>query len=283
MVHNEQIESIVAATVNDTVTQLHENAPIKVDRVTKEYLNGERTALDDVSVEINANEITALVGPSGCGKTTLLRLLSGLEYPTFGSVSMHGKAIAGPGPDRGMVFQAYTSFPWLTAKQNVAYGLRLQDVSKAEQAERAEHFLKLVHLEDFTNSYPVEMSGGMKQRVAIARALAQNPEVLLLDEPFGALDAQVTWEMEEMVVDIIERESKTVVLVTHDIQEAIYLADRIIFFTRQPGKIKADLNMEFKAGRRFPKKEELLETPGYVDMEKQLYSMMREEIQGHVS
>jgi len=283
MVNNAQIDSISAATTGDTVTRLHESAPIKVDRVTKEYLNGARTALDDVSVEINANQITALVGPSGCGKTTLLRLLSGLEYPTYGSVSMYGKAIAGPGPDRGMVFQAYTSFPWLTAKQNVAYGLRLQNVSKAEQAERAEHFLKLVHLEDFTNSYPVEMSGGMKQRVAIARALAQNPEVLLLDEPFGALDAQVTWEMEEMVVDIIERESKTVVLVTHDIQEAIYLADRIIFFTRQPGKIKADLNMEFKAGRRFRKKEELLETPGYVDMEKQLYSMMREEIQGHVS
>jgi NitT/TauT family transport system ATP-binding protein len=161
--------------------------------------------------------------------------------------------------------------------------MAIQGIGKAEQQERANHFLRLVHLDEFADAYPVELSGGMKQRVAIARALAQNPEVLLLDEPFGALDAQVTWEMEEMVVDIIERESKTVILVTHDIQEAIYLADRIIFFTRQPGKIKADLAMEFKGGRRFPRKEELLEFPGYVEMEKHLYSMMREEIQGRIS
>ena len=156
-------------------------------------------------------------------------------------------------------------------------------VPKAERRERAEHFLELVHLQDFADAYPVELSGGMKQRVAIARTLAQDPRLLLLDEPFGALDAQVTWEMEEMVIEIIESESKTVLLVTHDIQEAIYLADRILFFTRQPGKIKADLPMEFKNGRRFPKKEELLVEPGYVDMEKRLYGMMREEIRGRIS
>ena len=146
-----------------------------------------------------------------------------------------------------MVFQAWTSFPWLTATENTPR-VSIQGASKAVQRERSDHFLKLVHLEDFADTYPVEMSGGMKQRVAIARALAQDPEVLLLDEPFGALDAQVTWEMEEMMVDIIEREEKTVILVTHDIQEAIYLADRIIFFTRQPGKIKADLAIQFPRG-----------------------------------
>ena len=257
--------------------------PIQVERVTKEYLKGRRVALDDVTVGIRAKQITALIGPSGCGKTTLLRLIAGLEFPTYGRITMDGEVVRGPGPERGMVFQAYTSFPWLTATENIARGLSIQGASKAVQRERSDHFLKLVHLEDFADTYPVEMSGGMKQRVAIARALAQDPEVLLLDEPFGALDAQVTWEMEEMMVDIIEREEKTVILVTHDIQEAIYLADRIIFFTRQPGKIKADLAMEFKGGKRFARKDELLTEPGYVDMERQLYAMMREEIKGRVS
>jgi NitT/TauT family transport system ATP-binding protein len=257
--------------------------PIRVNRVTKEYLGGARVALDDISLDIKENQVTALIGPSGCGKTTLLRLIAGLEYPTRGETLMYGEPIMGPGPERGMVFQAYTSFPWLTAVENVEHGMAIQGRSKAEQRERAEHFLKLLHLEDFASAYPVELSGGMKQRVAIARTLAQDPQLLLLDEPFGALDAQVTWEMEEMVIEIIERESKTVILVTHDIQEAIYLADRIIFYTRQPGRIKADLAMEFKAGRRFPRKEELLTEPGYVDMERRLYMMMREEIQGRVS
>ena len=257
--------------------------PIHVERVTKEYLGGQRTVLDDVSVKINTNQVTALIGPSGCGKTTLLRIIAGLEYPTYGSVSMHGSPIIGPGPERGMVFQAYTSFPWLTVIQNVAHGMKIQGIPLNQRMERAWHFLRMVHLDEFAEAYPGELSGGMKQRVAIARALAQNPEVLLLDEPFGALDAQVTWEMEEMVIETIERDAKTVVLVTHDIQEAIYLADRIIFFTRQPGKIKADIQMEFKNGKRFAKKEELLGMPGFVEMEKRLYAMMREEIKGHVS
>lgn len=257
--------------------------PFRANRVTKAYLNGSVTALDDVSFDVHANQVTAMIGPSGCGKTTMLRLMAGLEYPSRGDVTMFGQPILGPGPDRGMVFQAYTSFPWLTTRGNIEYGLRLQGLSKAERRERAEHFLDLVHLESFADSYPAELSGGMKQRVSIARTLAQNPALLLLDEPFGALDAQVTWEMEEMIIEIIERENKTVVVVTHDIQEAIYLADRIIFYTRQPGKIKADLPMDFKEGQRFRKKEELLVHPGYVDMERQLYAMMREEIRGRVS
>jgi NitT/TauT family transport system ATP-binding protein len=257
--------------------------PIRTSRVTKEYLSGQVVALDDVSFDVHENQVTAMIGPSGCGKTTMLRLVAGLEYPTRGSVSMYGQPVLGPGPERGMVFQAYTSFPWLTAIDNVEHGLKIQGVPKAERRERAAHFLKLVHLDNFAKAYPAELSGGMKQRVAIARTLAQNPQLLLLDEPFGALDAQVRWEMEEMVIEIIERENKTVILVTHDIQEAIYLADRIIFYTRQPGRIKADLPMEFKGGRRFAKKEELLTLPGYVDLEKRLYAMMREEIQGKIS
>ena len=257
--------------------------PIRATRVTKEYVGGKIVALDDVSVDIKENQVTALIGPSGCGKTTLLRLIAGLEYPTRGGVEVFGQPILGPGPERGMVFQAYTSFPWLNVVKNVEHGMGIQGIKNPERRERAEKFLKLVHLDEFADSYPVQLSGGMKQRVAIARALAQNPQLLLLDEPFGALDAQVTWEMEEMIIEIIESENKTVVLVTHDIQEAIYLADRIIFFTRQPGKIKADIAMEFKEGKRFPQKEDLLAEPGYVDMEKRLYRMMREEIQGRIS
>ena len=254
--------------------------PIRADRVTKSYLGGTVVALDDVSFALRPNQVTAMIGPSGCGKTTMLRLIAGLEYPSRGAVTMFGRPILGPGPERGMVFQAYTSFPWLTARANIEYGMRLQGLSKAERRERAAHFLALVHLENFADAYPAELSGGMKQRVAIARTLAQNPRLLLLDEPFGALDAQVTWEMEEMIVEIIERENKTVIVVTHDIQEAIYLADRIIFYTRQPGRIKADLGMDFKNGQRFRRKEELLVHPGYVDMERRLYAMMREEIEG---
>ena len=258
-------------------------APIKAHRITKEYLGGKVVALDDVTLEIRENEVTAFIGPSGCGKTTMLRLMAGLEYPTRGEVSMYGQQIRGPGPERGMVFQAYTSMPWLSVIDNIEYGMKIQGVPKGERRERANHFLKLVHLDDFAKAYPAELSGGMKQRVAIARTLAQNPELLLLDEPFGALDAQVTWEMEEMVIEIIESENKTVLLVTHDIQESIYLADRIIFFTRQPGKIKEDIAMEFKGGKRFAHKEELISQPGYVDMERKLYAMMREEIQGRIS
>ncbi len=266
----------MAATTQQSAEPM--NAPIRAVRVTKTYLGGERVALDDVSIDFREDQITALIGPSGCGKTTLLRLIAGLEFPSFGHAEMNASIISGPGPERGMVFQAYTSFPWLTVEQNVMHGLKLQGSSKKECEEITAHFLGLVHLKGFEDSYPVELSGGMKQRVAIARALAQNPEVLLLDEPFGALDAQVTWEMEEMLVEIVEREPKTVILVTHDIQEAIYLADRIIFFTRQPGRVKADLDMEFKKGKRVLKKEELLSIDGYVEMEKLLYSLMREEI-----
>ena len=252
--------------------------PISVDRVSKTYLNGALTALDEMTLEIEENKVTAFIGPSGCGKTTLLRLIAGLEYPDRCSLLSYGEPITGPAPERGMVFQAYTSFPWLTTIRNIQHGMEIQGIPKSEIKDRAHHFLKLVHLTKFANSYPSELSGGMKQRVAISRTLAQDPRILLLDEPFGALDAQVTWEMEEMVIEIIESEQKTVVLVTHDIQEAIYLADRIIFFTRQPGKIKADLAMEFKEGKRFERKEDLLGKDGYIEMEKKLYRMMREEI-----
>jgi len=252
---------------------------VSASNVTKQYVKGTLTALDDVSLSIEENQIVTFLGPSGCGKTTLLRLIAGLEFPTRGRLDAYGTPIHGPGPDRGMIFQAYTSFPWLTASKNIEYGLKILGAPKAERQAKAMEMLRLVHLEKFADSYPHSLSGGMKQRVAIARTLAQNPKILLMDEPFGALDAQVRWEMQEMMIDVIERERKTVIAVTHDIEEAIYLADRIVFFTRQPGRIKADMTLDFKEGRRFTRKEDLFLQQGYVEMERRLFAMMREEIQ----
>jgi NitT/TauT family transport system ATP-binding protein len=252
--------------------------PLRVSNVTKTYLNGTFKSLANVSFDLQDNEITAFVGPSGCGKTTMLRIIAGLEYPSNGSVTAFGNPVRCPGPDRGMIFQAYTSFPWLTAIQNVEYGMRVMGVPKGERKDRARQFLKLVHLERFADAYPTSLSGGMKQRVALARTLAQNPSILLMDEPFGALDAQVRWEMQELMIELIEREQKTVIAITHDIEEAIYLADRIIFFSRQPGRIKADIRLKFKKGLRYRQKEELLLLPGYAELEQRLFAMMREEI-----
>ena len=253
---------------------------VEARNITRQYLNGAFTALDNFSITLRENEITTFIGPSGCGKTTMLRLIAGLEMPSRGRLSTFGEPIRGPGPDRGMIFQAYTSFPWLTARKNIEYSMKIVGVPKPERAAKATEMLKLVHLEKFGDSYPASLSGGMKQRVAIARTLAQSPRILLMDEPFGALDAQVRWEMQEMMIEVIERENKTVIAVTHDIEEAIYLSDRIIFFTRQPGRIKADIPVEFKQGKRFPRKEEMFDQPGFVEMERMLFAMMREEITG---
>ena len=262
----------------ESAREISPRTVISIKDMTKTYLGGSFTAVDNVSMEIKEGEIVAFVGPSGCGKTTVMRMVAGLEEPTEGAVFVNDQMVHGPGPDRGMIFQAYTSFPWLTARQNVEYGMKILGIPTAERRERAQRLLEEVHLGPAADKYPAELSGGMKQRVAIARTLAQNPEVLLMDEPFGALDAQVRCEMQEMMIEIINTEKKTVILVTHDIQEAIYVADRVVFFTRTPGRIKQDVYMEFKDGQRFVGKEELLGQPGYLEIEKQLFAWMREEI-----
>lgn len=234
-------------------------------------------AVSAVSFEVGENELCALLGPSGCGKSTLLRMAAGLEEPSAGMILLDGGAITGPGRERGMVFQTYTSFPWLTVQANVEYGMRLHAISAAERRERAAHFIDLVKLTPFRNAYPKQLSGGMKQRVAIARTLANDPAMLLMDEPFGALDAETRWHMQELLLGVIERSRTTVLMVTHDIEEAIFLADRVLFMTRRPGRIREDLTTAFKRGRRIANKEDVLAAPGYQELERHIMRMMREE------
>ncbi len=195
-------------------------------------------ALDGVSLEVKDREFVALLGPSGCGKSTLLYLLGGFLPIESGSITVGGKPVTQPGPDRGIVFQNYSLFPWKTVKQNVLYGLEKQRMPKAERERRAQELIELVHLKGFEELYPSQLSGGMKQRVAIARTLAIDPQTLLMDEPFGALDAQTRTLMHEELLAIMQRSPKTVVFVTHDVREAVYLADRVAVMTARPGRIK---------------------------------------------
>ena len=240
--------------------------------------SGERIdAVVDVSFDVLDNELCALLGPSGCGKSTLLRMVAGLEEPTTGSLVLDGHEITGPGGDRGMVFQSYTSFDWLTVQENVEYGMRLNGVPRTARRERAEHFIELMHLTKFRSAYPSQLSGGMKQRVAIARTLANDPAILLMDEPFGALDAETRWSMQELLMSIMEDSQTTVLMVTHDIEEAIFLADRVLFMSRHPGRIREHLSTDFKSGGRNVKKEEIIGMPGYTDLERHIMHMMREE------
>jgi ABC-type nitrate/sulfonate/bicarbonate transport system ATPase subunit len=254
-------------------------AKLSVSQVTKSFSlpSGERIdAVVEVSFDVVDNELCVLLGPSGCGKSTVLRMVAGLEEPSAGSLVLDGQEITGPGGDRGMVFQTYTSFDWLTVQANVEYGMRLNRVSKAERKARAEHFIDLVHLTKFRDAYPSQLSGGMKQRVAIARTLANDPAILLMDEPFGALDAETRWTMQELLLNIMESSRTTVLMVTHDIEEAIFLADRILFMTRHPGRIRENLQTDFKSGRRISNKETIIGMEGYADLERHIMHMMRQ-------
>jgi NitT/TauT family transport system ATP-binding protein len=226
-------------------------ALLEIKGVSKFFLadGKEIEALHDISLSIEEREFVCFVGPSGCGKTTLLRIIAGLEEPSQGGVYLDGEMIRGPSPERGMVFQEYSLFPWRTVLDNVAFGLELKGQPREERYERCQQYLKMVGLEGFENRFPHELSGGMKQRVAIARALVNDPRALLMDEPFGALDAQTRNIMQSELLRIWEEERKTVVFVTHSVDEAIFLGDRIVMISARPGQVKDIVDIDLPRPR----------------------------------
>ncbi|OOY30825.1 ABC transporter ATP-binding protein [Thioclava sp. F36-6] len=256
---------------------------LEIREISKEFeLSGGRklVAVEGAGFTVERNSICVLLGPSGCGKSTILRMIAGLETPSGGEIIIGGRRVEGPGRDRGMVFQAYTSFDWLTVRKNVEFGMQINGVPAAERRERAERFINLVGLGKFAEAYPSQLSGGMRQRVAIARTLANDPEVLLMDEPFGALDAETRWLMQELMIDVAEKTNTTMVIVTHDLEEAIFLADKIVFLSSHPGRVKEVIVPEFKQGARIADKERAVKLDGYSDLEAHLMRLMREEGRG---
>jgi NitT/TauT family transport system ATP-binding protein len=228
-------------------------------------------ALDGVDLDVFEGEFLCIVGPSGCGKTTLLRILAGLERPSEGKALVRGRPIEGPGPDRVMVFQDYVLFPWRTVLGNVLFGLELKRVPRRKAVEEAMKYVKLVGLEGFENAYPHELSAGMKQRAALARALACDPDVLLMDEPLSALDAQTRNYMQEELVRIWRETKKTIVLVTHSVEEAVYLGDRIAVLTARPAKVKSVVEVNLERPRnRF--------APEFLSLRMKVLDMLREEV-----
>ncbi len=212
---------------------------LDVKGLTKSFStdSGTHTTLDRISFQVYRREFMCVLGPSGCGKSTLIRIIAGLDTPTSGDVLLNGRAVSGPGPDRGMVFQSYTLFPWLTVKKNVMFGLRMAGKGAFEAEAEAREWIALVGLSKFENSYPHQLSGGMKQRVAIARALANRPRILLMDEPFGALDAQTRAQMQAYLLEIWKNVDVTILFITHDLDEAVYLSDRILVLGTNPSRV----------------------------------------------
>ena len=220
---------------------------LSFEQVTKTF--GTVSVVSESSLSIERNSLVVFLGPSGCGKTTLMRMAGGLDTPTTGPIRLEGVAVTKPDRRRGMVFQSYSSFPWLTVEGNIAFGMRYRhDLTAAEGAERVRHYLRLIGLEDFAKSYPNRISGGMRQRVAIARSLAAGSDVLLMDEPFGALDALTRERLQVELRQIQAEEAKTIIFVTHDVEEAVFLADRIILFSARPARILRDIDVAAALG-----------------------------------
>ena len=224
---------------------------IHIRNLSKTYKTDETetVVLEDFSLDIRKGELISIVGPSGCGKTTILRLIAGLMPATSGDIFVGDRKCEGPGADRGMVFQDFALFPWRSVRKNVEFGLEIAGVSKEERRERAEKYLKIVGLEQFANSRVHELSGGMKQRVALARALVTNPDVILMDEPFGALDAQTRNIMQAGLLRILDKTDQTIIFITHSVDEAVFLSDRIVVLTKRPAKIKEVISIDWPRPR----------------------------------
>jgi len=265
-----QLEAAEAAAAS-TQTDARQ---IVISSLGKTYRSGKRAtfeALRSIDLTIGTNEFLTLLGPSGCGKSTLLRILAGLEEASEGELRLEGNPIAGPGADRGMVFQGYTLFPWLTVRENIEYGPKLAGMPIMDRRQVSNYYLRMIRLEAFANSYPKQLSGGMKQRVAIARALANRPKVLLMDEPFGALDAQTRLEMQELLLEVWEKEKTTVVFITHDIEEAVFLSQRICVMGANPGRIVSEHRVDLPGKRS----EQTRMLPEFLELKLQLAGYLK--------
>ena len=236
---------------------------------------GSMLVVDDVSYEICDREFVSVIGPSGCGKTTMMNIVAGFVQPSAGRVTLDGKPIAGPGPDRGVIFQEYGVFPWLTVKDNIAFGLKLR-ANRADTAEREEicrRYMHLMGLSDFADAWPRMLSGGMRQRLALARAYAVKPQFLLMDEPFGALDAQTRSAMQDLLLEVLAAEGKTVMLITHSVDEAIYLSNRIVVMTARPTRIREIIEVPFA----YPRSDALNETREFTDLRSHVRDLVMQE------
>ena len=248
---------------------------LHIDNVRKVFntRNGEMVALNGVTLDIHENEFICVVGPSGCGKSTLLNIIAGLSEPTSGAVYCDGKKVTGTGTERGVVFQQYALFPWLTVKKNVRFALEMRGVKGAEADELAMQYLEKVDLAKFADHYPRELSGGMKQRVAIARAYAAEPEVLLMDEPFGALDAQTRTQLQSELLETWEKDRKTCFFITHDVDEAIILAQKVIIMSARPGRIKEIVDITIP----YPRTQETKMSPEFLELKNHIWSQVYHE------
>lgn len=262
---------------NGTNRGQQEAAPAKIEIAGLSKIfkgrNGDVVALQNTDLTIRQNEFVCVVGPSGCGKTTLLNIIGGLEKASSGSVKVDGKEVTGPGKERGVVFQQYALFPWKTVLKNVEFGLKLRGLGKQERKEKAESYLEMVGLKDFAHSYPKELSGGMKQRVAIARAYAVQPEVLLMDEPFGALDAQTRAQLQEDLLRTWQKEKKTCFFITHDVEEAVILAQRVIIMSARPGRIKEMIDVDIP----YPRDQATKLDSRFVEIKNEIWSKVYKE------
>ncbi|RKQ14172.1 ABC transporter ATP-binding protein [Ureibacillus endophyticus] len=260
---------------------------IRFERVTKKFLvrdehkkgaQREFTAIQNIEFTVREGEFITLVGPSGCGKSTLLDLLTGLTKPTKGRILIDGREITGPGLDRGIVFQQYALFPWKTARGNIEFGLEAKGIPKSERKEKAEYYLDLVGLKNFADRYPHELSGGMKQRVAIARSLAFNPDVLLMDEPFAALDAQTRETLQTELLRIWKKTGKTIIFITHGIDEAVYLGERVVVLTANPGTVKKIVDIPLKDRLE---DADVKSNPAFISARREVWNLLHEpEFQG---
>lgn len=263
-----KVQPLAGETINATVA----NSKICGKGVTKIYKSNKKKtlAIDHVDFEILENEFVCIVGPSGCGKSTLLRMIGGLDDISEGSIILDNRQLTGPGADRGMVFQSYTLFPWMNVEENIRFGLKLKKMPKQEADEVVNKYLELIGLTQFRKCLPKELSGGMKQRVAIARALANSPEVLLMDEPFGALDPQTKANMQLLMRQIWQKERPTIIFITHDIEEAVFLATRVYVMSARPGKIISEVPIYLPYDRNL----DLKDTPEFIQLRRKVNNIL---------